>query len=240
MAWAQTAYQVSQCRSCRSLDVERTAAVPAAARPRQRARAAAARAGGDAPDVRFAAAHSPLRRDGRVINDKWVHPRYVEEGLQLKLRRQRQKAATLSAPRTMPTQPNERWAMGVGYDVLNNGRAIRVFTVVSVCTRECVALHAEVDFEGSDVAAFLSAASAQRGGVPAVEQCDNGTELTSTALEHWADGNLVRLDFSRPGKPVDNCACEGCEPRVVSPACSRRAHGRSRVSQPRGRRRRPR
>lgn len=35
-----------------------------------------------------------------------------------------------------------------------------------------------------------------------------GTEFTSTALDHWAYWNKVRLDFSRPGKPVDNCVCE--------------------------------
>ena len=35
-----------------------------------------------------------------------------------------------------------------------------------------------------------------------------GTEFTSTALDHWAYWNHVQLDFSRPGKPVDNCVCE--------------------------------
>ncbi len=63
-------------------------------------------------------------------------------------------------------------------------------------------------FKGSDVAAFLSAAGAQRGGLPAVVQRDHGTEFTSTALDHWAYWNQVRLDFSRPRKPVDNCVCE--------------------------------
>lgn len=47
-----------------------------------------------------------------------------------------------------------------------------------------------------------------RGGLPAVVQCDNGTEFTSTALDHWAYWNHVQLDYSRPGKPVDNCVCE--------------------------------
>ena len=39
-------------------------------------------------------------------------------------------------------------------------------------------------------------------------QCDNGTEFTSTGLDHWAYWNQVQLDDSRPGKPVDNCVCE--------------------------------
>ena len=35
-----------------------------------------------------------------------------------------------------------------------------------------------------------------------------GPEFTSVALDHWAHWNRVQLDFSRPGKPVDNCVCE--------------------------------
>jgi putative transposase len=151
--------------------------------------------------------HTLLRRDGLVINDKRVHRLYVEEGLQLKPRRRR-KAATLRATRTVPAQPNERWAMDFKHDVLKEGRAIRVFTLVDVCTRECVGLHVAVGFKGSDVAAFLSAAGAQRGWLPAVVQYDNGTEFTSTALDHRANWNHVRLDISRPGKPVENGVCE--------------------------------
>ena len=77
-----------------------------------------------------------------MINDKRVHRLYVEERLQRKLRRR--KAATRSAPLTIWTRPNEPWAMAFMHDVLQNGRAIRVFTIVDGCTRECVALHAVV------------------------------------------------------------------------------------------------
>jgi putative transposase len=37
---------------------------------------------------------------------------------------------------------------------------------------------------------------------------DSGTEFTSKALNHWAHGNRVRLDFSRPGKPTDSAHIE--------------------------------
>ncbi len=108
--------------------------------------------------------HTLRRRDGLVINYKRVHRLYVEEGLRLKSRRRRRrKAATLRATRTVPPQPNERLEMDFMHDVLKDGRAIRVFTLVDACTRECVALHEAGGFKGSDVAAFLSAAGAQRG-----------------------------------------------------------------------------
>ena len=175
VAWAQTAYQVSQRRACRALAVERTAVRyqpqrdPAPALRRRLHELATTR-------LTFGSRrlHTLLRRDGLEINYKRVHRLYVEEGLQLKpRRRRRRKAATVRETRSVPTAPNERWAMDVMHDVLKNGRAIRVFTLVDVCTRECVALHAAAGFKGSDVAEFLSAAGRQRGKLPEIVQCDN-------------------------------------------------------------------
>jgi putative transposase len=79
---------------------------------------------------------------------------------------------------------------------------------VDVYSRECVALHVARSFTGDDVARMLSDAGDRVGGLPPIIQCDNGTEFTSTALDHWPYWNRVRLDFSRPGKPVDNSVCE--------------------------------
>jgi putative transposase len=61
---------------------------------------------------------------------------------------------------------------------------------------------------GADVARLLSDVGGGRGALPVVIQCDSGTEFTSTALDHWAYWNKVQIDFSRPGRPVDNCVCE--------------------------------
>jgi putative transposase len=108
------------------------------------------------------------------------------------------------------------------HEVLATGQSIRVFTLVDVYSRECVALEVarsrwrarggalEVarSFSGADVARLLSAAGARAGTLPPIIQCDNGTEVTSTALDHWASWNRVQLDFSRPGLPVDNSVCE--------------------------------
>jgi len=209
VAWAQTAYQVSERRACRALAVERSAV---RYRPQRDTATALRRRLHESATTRLTFGsrrlHTLLRRDGLAINYKRVHRLYVEEGLQLKTkRRRRRKAGTLGETRTVPTQPNARWAMDFMHDVLKDGRAIRVFTLVDVYRRECVALHAATGFKGSDVAEFLSAAGRQRGKLPEIVQCDNGTEFTSTALDHWAYWNHVRLDFSRPGKPVDNCVC---------------------------------
>jgi putative transposase len=75
-----------------------------------------------------------------------VHRLYVEEGLQLKPRRRRRRSATVWQPRAVVTQPNERWAMDFMHDVLATGQHVRVFTLVDVYTRECVALEVARSF----------------------------------------------------------------------------------------------
>jgi putative transposase len=152
------------------------------------------------------ARHAAPRRTADQSQE--THRLYVEESLQLKPRRRRRRSATVREVRAVVTRPHERWAMDFMHDVLATGRPVRVFTLVDVYTRECVALEVARSFSGSDVARILMDAGERCGGLPPIVQCDNGTEFTSTALDHWAYWNHVKLDFSRPGKPVDNSVCE--------------------------------
>ena len=210
VSWAQTAFQLSQRRACRALNLERTIIRYVSCRPpdtavRSRLRELAAAR----PAFGQKRLHVLLRRDGLAINHKKTERPYREEGLARKPKqRKRRRAAQAREGRAVVTGPNQRWAMDFMHDTLADGTSIRVFTLVDVATRECVALTAARRFQGADVAAALTAAGAARGALPAVVQCDNGTEFTSVALDHWAFWNQVTLDFSRPGKPVDNCVCE--------------------------------
>ena len=54
--------------------------------------------------------------------------------------------------------PNTRWAMDFRYDTLADPTPILLFTLVDVCTRECVALHVARSFSGTDVAALFAQA----------------------------------------------------------------------------------
>jgi putative transposase len=152
--------------------------------------------------------HVFLRREGWQVNHKRVYRLYREEGLSLKRhRRRRHRSATLRAERPVVTAPDQQWAMDFMHDTLAGGASIRVLTVIDLYTRECVALQAARTFGGAEVAGTLEAARRDRG-LPGRVRVDNGTEFTSKALDHWAYWNGVQLDFSRPGKPVDNAFIE--------------------------------
>ncbi len=209
VSWAQIAYRVSERRACRGFGIHRAMIRYCSVKPddapvRRRLHELAR----DRPAFGARRLHALLQRDGLRINHKKVRRLYLEEGLQLKPRRRRRRAATVRQPRAIVTAPTERWAMDFMHDVLATGQHVRVFTLIDVYSRECVALEIARSFSGSDVARLLSDAGDRAGHLPAIVQCDNGTEFTSTALDHWAYWNRVQLDFSRPGKPVDNSVCE--------------------------------
>ena len=90
---------------------------------------------------------------------------------------------------------------------LNDGRWFRTLTVLDLFTRESLALVADRSLTGVKVAAALSDVLRQRQAPTAIT-VDNGSEFVSRAMDAWAYAHDVRLDFIRPGKPVENAFIE--------------------------------
>jgi putative transposase len=90
---------------------------------------------------------------------------------------------------------------------LANGRWFRTLTVLDLFTRESVALVADRSLTGIKVAAALSQVLRARRA-PLAITVDNGGEFVSRAMDAWAYAHDVRLDFIRPGKPVENAFIE--------------------------------
>ena len=49
---------------------------------------------------------------------------------------------------------------------------------------------------------------AKIGGLPEVITIDNGREFTGRVLDEWAYRKGVKLNFIRPGKPIENAFAE--------------------------------
>ncbi len=88
-------------------------------------------------------------------------------------------------------------------DTLLEGRRIRVLTVVDILSRFSPIIEADHAMNGTKVVAALERAT-RRHGCPEIIQVDNGSEFQSKALDAWAYAHQVKLDFIRPGKPVEN------------------------------------
>lgn len=152
--------------------------------------------------------HVLLRREGWEINHKRVHRLYCEEGLNLRVKHKRKRpGATLRLPRQQAKGMNDTWSMDFVADSLFNGSRFRVLTVVDNFSRECLAVETGQGIRGEQVVTVLNRLKYIRG-VPTSIRVDNGSEFVSKAVDKWAYDNKVALDFSRPGKPIDNAFVE--------------------------------
>lgn len=153
-----------------------------------------------------------LRQEGILDNHKRVRRLYRLEGLAVR-RRGRKRVAVARVEVAGATQPNEHWAIDFVRDTRADGRAFRALTLVDACTRECPVIEVGVSLSGIRVVAVLERLRVTRG-LPQRITVDNGPEFRSKALDAWAHQHGVQLQFSRPGKPVDNTFIEAFNGRL--------------------------
>lgn len=153
-----------------------------------------------------------LRREGLVVNHKKVERLYREEGLMVK-RRRRKRVARPRIEMPVPRRANEQWSMDFMRDQLAGGRVFRLLTVVDHYTRESPVIEVDLSLPGGRVAQVLDRV-AKRRGLPRSIRLDNGPEFTGRALDEWAHLRGVKLEFIRPGKPVENAFIESFNGRL--------------------------
>jgi len=151
--------------------------------------------------------HVLLKREGLVINHKRTERLYREEGFSLRLKKRKKRIAILRVVMPPAERPDQRWSMDFVSDALDTGRRFKVLTIVDDYSRECPALEVDTSLNGKRVVQVLERLAALRG-LPEVITVDNGPEFSGKTLDEWAYKNKVRLNFIRPGKPVENAYIE--------------------------------
>ena len=146
--------------------------------------------------------HILLRREGWKVNCKRVYRLYRLEGLGVRTKTRRKHAVKVRVPLAGAQKINQRWSMDFVADRLVDGRMFRVLTIVDQFSRESLSAQPRFNYPGKEVVASLEQIASERG-YPEAITIDNGTEFSSKALEAWAHEKGVKLDFIRPGKPVE-------------------------------------
>lgn len=154
-----------------------------------------------------------LRREGREVNAKRVYRLYREEGLQVRTSKRTKRAAQPRVPLGSAVRPNQRWSMDFVSDGCADGRWFRILTVVDQYTRECLCAYADRSQTGEKVVQQMKRLSALRGKPESITT-DNGSEFAGRAMEAWAYESGVKLDFIRPGRPVQNGYIESFNGRL--------------------------
>ncbi len=151
--------------------------------------------------------HIMLKREGLVVNHKKTERLYREEGLALGRKRKRKGAAGIRVVMAPPQRVNERWSMDFVTDNTVTGRRFRALTIVDDYSRECPAIEVDTSLGGRRVVSVLDRLSETRG-LPEVITIDNGPEFAGKALDEWAYRKGLKLNFIRPGKPIENAFVE--------------------------------
>ncbi len=108
-----------------------------------------------------------------------------------------------SCIRLRPERANHVWAYGFVLVRTQDGRAVRLLTVIDEYTRECLAIRAGRHIRYSDVIETLTELMVVRG-VPDHIRSDNGPEFTARAIRDWLGKVGAKTLYIEPGSPWEN------------------------------------
>jgi len=151
--------------------------------------------------------HEILKRERFVKNHKRTERIYQEQGFSLKVRKRKRRISQIRLKLPQATRPNQRWSMDFMQVALSNGRRFRLLCIIDQFTKECLLIIADFSISGTRVTRELDWLLLTYGKPEAIT-VDNGPEFAGIALDRWAYKNQVKLDFIRPGKPVENAYIE--------------------------------
>ena len=157
--------------------------------------------------------HIMLKREGLVVNHKRTERIYNEEGLALRRKRRRKGAAGVRVTTPSPVRPNQKWSMDFVTDTTVAGRRFRALAIVDDYSRECPAIEVDTSLGGARVVGVLERLRETRG-LPESITVDNGPEFAGKAMDEWAYRRGIKLNFIRPGKPVENAFAESFNGRL--------------------------
>ena len=147
-----------------------------------------------------------LQMAGWNVNAKRVRRIWRSEGLKVPKRQPKRGRLWLndgSCIRLRPERKNHVWAYDFVAEKTDDGRTLKLLTVVDEYTRECLAIRVERRMTSHDVLWALADLFLEYG-VPEHIRSDNGPEFVATAVRAWLAELGVTTLFIEPGSPWEN------------------------------------
>ena len=164
------------------------------------------------PRYGYRRAYHDARAEGWVVNHKKIQRLWRDEGLRVPQRRRRKRVGSSTADPLTADAPNVVWAVDFQFDADEQGRPIKICSIVDEHTRECIGGFVERSIIAARLTAHLEDLVAVRGA-PAVLRSDNGPEFISEAMTDWA-GTRTGLSYIPPGSPWHNGYVESFNSRL--------------------------
>jgi transposase InsO family protein len=141
-----------------------------------------------------------------LVNFKRVYRLWCQEGLKVRrkqIKRRRLGTSENSCDRKRPEHRDHVWSYDLLSERLENGRRVRLLTVMDEYTRECLAIDVARNFTGEDVREVLAYLFAVRG-CPRYIRSDNGPEFVARVVRDYLRDSGVKTLFIEPGSPWEN------------------------------------
>ncbi len=147
-----------------------------------------------------------LRDRGWQVNHKRVERIWRREGLKVPKKQPKRGRLWLndgSIIRLKPERKGHVWAYDFVACRTEDGRPIRMLTVIDEYTRECMAIRTARRIRSDDVIHALTELFVLNG-VPEHIRSDNGPEFTAKVVRGWLERVGVKTLFIQPGSPWEN------------------------------------
>jgi len=144
-----------------------------------------------------------LRRAGETVNHKRVFRVWKKEGLSLPGRRPKKRRACVGEIPCRAEYPRHVWTYDFVHDATENGRKLKILTMVDEFTRFSPAIEPDTSIKAQKVIEILKQLF-EKHGAPTFIRSDNGPEFVADALKNWLDKSGAKTLYIDPGKPWQN------------------------------------
>jgi transposase InsO family protein len=151
-----------------------------------------------------------LQREGWRVNKKRVQRLWKRERLavpQKQRKRRRLGHSGNGCVRHRATHRNHVWSYDFVFDRTEDGRRVKLLTLVDEHTRECLAIHVARSITGDELLGVLASVMHERG-VPENIRSDNGPEFIANEVRTWLARCKISTLFVAPGSPWENAYVE--------------------------------
>jgi len=151
-----------------------------------------------------------LGQEGWQVSRSRVERIWKLEGLKVPQKQPKRARLWLtdgSCIRLRPQHRNHVWSWDFVLDRTEDGRPIKILTLIDEFTKEALAIYAARRIRAHDVIDIFADVMIERG-VPEYIRSDNGPEMVAKKLRAWLTRVGAKSLYITPGSPWENGYCE--------------------------------
>ena len=206
------AHPYSERRICRALGIQRSSIryIPEPRSDEGPLRADVVRLAAQYGRYGYRRVTALLWQKGWKISPSRVERIWKQEGLKVPQKQPKRGRLWLndgSCVRLRATHKNHVWSWDFVMDRTDDGRVIKILTLIDEYTKEALAVYPARRIRANDVIDNLADVMVERG-IPEYLRSDNGPEMIAKVLRNWLARVGTKTAYIMPGSPWENGYCE--------------------------------